>query len=267
MPFQTLTPPPAPKRAAGAAPRALMLATTLALAAAAAPVARAQSAGPDAAAPAATAAPAPTDRLAAPVFYVVATRPDLRKCAAPLCGGWFVRALNQATLRCADGSQQAECHVFQIDAAALGWGDAERQAFEAEFGAGRAIARARLTQQDAGGLAADTLGLVEAWAAQAGKPAKGTAYAVRDNGIRCITSPCNSYAETVLNIEWIRRNVAGVDLAASGAPAERVQAGEAALATSGVLATGSHKTIQGPAGRGQVLVATEFYLPFAAGKP
>src|SRR3954452_13610286 len=39
--------------------------------------------------------------------YVIVTHRDMRKCAAPACGGYFVKRVNQAKTTCADGSQQA----------------------------------------------------------------------------------------------------------------------------------------------------------------
>src|SRR6187399_598540 len=47
-------------------------------------------------------------------------RRDLRRCAAPLCGGFFVDSVNRATLRCADGQRSAECYVAELDLSALG---------------------------------------------------------------------------------------------------------------------------------------------------
>ena len=37
--------------------------------------------------------------------YFVVTRHDIRKCISPLCGGFFVKRVNQATTPCADGTQ------------------------------------------------------------------------------------------------------------------------------------------------------------------
>jgi hypothetical protein len=46
--------------------------------------------------------------------YVVAT-PDLRACAFPACGGYVVRAVNAATITCADGTIASECYVAVLD--------------------------------------------------------------------------------------------------------------------------------------------------------
>src|SRR5262245_13589106 len=45
-------------------------------------------------------------------FYTV--RPDVRRCASPLCGGYFVKRVNQALTRCANGRWSRECYVAEI---------------------------------------------------------------------------------------------------------------------------------------------------------
>ena len=57
----------------------------------------------------ATAAPANARAL----YYTI--RPDFRRCAPPLCGGFWVQAVNRKDTRCADGSLQEECYVAHLD--------------------------------------------------------------------------------------------------------------------------------------------------------
>src|SRR5690349_9895603 len=40
---------------------------------------------------------------------------DLRKCAAPMCGGFFVARLNRSTTTCVNGSAKASCYVPTLD--------------------------------------------------------------------------------------------------------------------------------------------------------
>src|SRR6185312_9889456 len=51
-------------------------------------------------------------------YYLV--RPDLRRCAAPACGGYFVQRVNFPTTTCADGSSAAECYVAASDYSSAG---------------------------------------------------------------------------------------------------------------------------------------------------
>src|SRR5437763_14453597 len=52
-------------------------------------------------------------------------RPDLRRCIAPLCGGWWVKRVNRASTQCADGSYASECYVATIDVSGLGFSGSE----------------------------------------------------------------------------------------------------------------------------------------------
>ncbi|HEX6283299.1 MAG TPA: DUF6748 domain-containing protein, partial [Pyrinomonadaceae bacterium] len=42
-------------------------------------------------------------------------RRDLRRCASPRCGGYFVKLVNQTRTRCADNRFQTECYVSEIN--------------------------------------------------------------------------------------------------------------------------------------------------------
>jgi eight-cysteine-cluster-containing protein len=59
----------------------------------------------------------------------------------------------------------------------------------------------------------------------------------------------------------VSRNVAGVDLSDAGAPENVVsEANTAMTAPEGVIVAGVHSRVTGPAGRSQMLKATQFYL-------
>src|SRR5687767_32432 len=42
-------------------------------------------------------------------------RQDRRRCISPLCGGYFVKRVNQSWTPCADGRRMRECYVAEID--------------------------------------------------------------------------------------------------------------------------------------------------------
>ena len=46
-------------------------------------------------------------------FFTV--RRDLRRCASPMCGGFYVRPVNHLLVPCANGRLMAECYVAEID--------------------------------------------------------------------------------------------------------------------------------------------------------
>src|SRR4051812_16630904 len=57
--------------------------------------------------------------LASPGTWFEARR-DLRRCAAPPCGGWFVHAIGKRTTTCVVGSAASECYAAAMDLAGAG---------------------------------------------------------------------------------------------------------------------------------------------------
>jgi hypothetical protein len=191
--------------------------------------------------------------------YFIVTRPDYRRCAAPFCGGYFVKLVNQPTTRCADGAQREECHVFDVDLSPAGLRGAEADQFEQRFGQGGGVARGTLQlTRDEFGNPVDTLAASESWRGVARSALTGEFYRVIDTGLVCVTFPCDSFGEERLNSAE-RRLIAGIDLEASGAGGAQVSRGLAELRATGILVAGTHRTITGPAGTGTELVASEFY--------
>ena len=100
--------------------------------------------------------------------YLIVTRQDARKCAYPMCGGYFVKSVNQKLTRCADGTRQKECHAVQLNTNALGWTPEQHATFDAQFAQGKALVRGVLEPAPAGLYTADQLTITEAWQAQGG---------------------------------------------------------------------------------------------------
>ena len=180
-------------------------------------------------------------------FYTF--RRDLRRCASPQCGGYFIRAINQSRTRCVNNRYQSECYVANIE-----WGG------QAEPENNRGLLRGTLRP---GGNRWGRLGVLhvsEVWEAASANQPSGIFFRVRDRGIRCIAAPCPTHHEVRLN-STTNRNVAGVDLAGAGAPDNTVMEANAAMTgPEGILVSGSHAPVTGPAGRSQMLKATQFYL-------
>ena len=178
-------------------------------------------------------------------------RQDMRRCMSPLCGGYFVKRVNQSWTRCANGRRMRECYVAEID-----WnGQPEVETGKALLSGGvipRRFARF-------GNLGA--LRVSESWQSPVDRPATGALYLVRDRGVRCITHPCLSHSAWKLNSAFTV-NIAGVDLAAAGASGEMISEGAAAMThPDGVIVAGYFAPVTGPAGRAQTLKANKFYLP------
>lgn len=189
--------------------------------------------------------------------YYVVTRQDFRKCAYPMCGGYFVKRVNRAVTQCANGSWAKECHMVDLDLSALGVGEDEAGRYRSEvFGQQRGLVRGKL--QSIKG--ANTLVASEAWEGATGNAPIGDAWRVNSSGIVCITSPCPSYQETHLNTGF-SRNIHGVDLFMSGASEEQLSQGYQQMADDKLLVTGLHVLFKGMHGKGIALWASEFYLP------
>lgn len=179
-------------------------------------------------------------------FYTV--RRDVRRCAAPFCGGYFVRRVNWPMTRCANGRMAAECYVSRID-----WNGV------AEVEAKRALLRGSLTRGDQTGRYG-ILKVDEVWQAASDNFPAFEFYRVRDLGVRCIAAPCLSHQEAKLNTTRIGK-IAGVSIESTGASEAAVgRAYQEMSSPDGILVSGRHHTVTGPAGRAQTIKAAQFYL-------
>jgi hypothetical protein len=178
-------------------------------------------------------------------------RRDLRRCASPRCGGYFVKLVNQSRTRCADGRNQSECYVAEID-----WRG------QAEPDNDRGLLRGTIRRKGQFG----EFRVTEVWQAASANQPDGKFFRVRDRGLRCIAAPCPTHHEATLN-STASRNIAGVDLSGAGAPENLVsEANQAMTSPDGILVSGNHARVTGPAGRMQMLKATQFYLRAGSGR-
>lgn len=188
------------------------------------------------------AAPAPT----ADSFFTI--REDLRKCASPMCGGYFVKRVNEPKTVCANGRTMTECYVASID-----WNGA------GEVDAKRALIRGAIeTRGDRNGKYG-LLRVTEVWQALNDDKPTGDYFRVKDTGVRCVAAPCNSYSEVKLNTK-LERKIAGVSRSSDENSDQWAQALKALKDEEGVIVVGNHADVTGPAGRSQTLTVTQFYL-------
>jgi hypothetical protein len=191
------------------------------------------------------------------------SRPDLRKCVSPLCGGLFVKQVNKNKTRCADGSLQNECYVAEVD-----WSAISSDPIDANDNLLLQGTIASKTFDNFG-----NLGIFKAQAAYTPVVDKvlknnNTFVGLENNGIVCITTPCFSVDEHVLNSSKIRP-ISSINLENVGATQAQVTAAYDMMAQEGVLlAAGVNRQEQGVAGLGLTFTARQFYLPIntATGK-
>jgi uncharacterized protein DUF6748 len=188
------------------------------------------------------------DRLAnTSSFY--SFREDLRKCASPRCGGYFIKLVNERRTRCANNRFAAECYVVSIE-----WNGQTQPEHN------RALLRGTIQTRGNRNGRYGVLLVSEVWQAASANEPSGTFFRVRDRGVRCIAAPCASHHEARLN-STISREIAGVDLSGAGPSDNAMSEATAAMrSTDGILVSGDHAPVTGPAGRSQMLKATQFYL-------
>lgn len=194
-------------------------------------------------------------------------RRDTRRCAAPLCGGWWVSRVNHPMTMCHDGTLATECYV-----AGIYW-DPSRFSSGASARAMSAVGGMLLTGTIASssfppsGVMLGELVVMGAWAAEWGVPESAPSTQrfdqLRDNGMRCLIPPCFNVAVSLLNTATTG-TASSVDLNATGAsPAQRAD-GDAAFSAGTLRVTGTitTDTVPGPGGAfGETYHATQFYLP------
>jgi hypothetical protein len=173
-------------------------------------------------------------------------RPDLRRCASPMCGGYFVQRVNKSSTRCADGSYQESCYVADLD-------------FGNQEPASTGLVRGGITKgADGYGLftASEVYAPVSDSAIWGVELPEHALYKLRDRGLRCIKAPCPQYHRAKLNQSY-HSNFDSIDLGDAGGTDEQQGAAYDSLYAGGLFAAGVVRNRGGSDGR--VFVA-ELYL-------
>jgi hypothetical protein len=187
-------------------------------------------------------------------------RRDLRRCAAPLCGGFFVQSVNRLSTVCADGTRSAECYVMELDLSALGLSD--DQIAQIEAAPEDVLLRGELGVEDTTLGQLGVLNVSEAWSGHAGVDPTGPFLRVKDAGIVCITSPCLSFSAELLDIPRVSVPVAEVDV--SGIGDDTSDAFSQLNEPDGLVVAGWPEIVRGPGGRALGIDASEYYVPITA---
>ncbi|HEY6529141.1 MAG TPA: DUF6748 domain-containing protein [Cellvibrionaceae bacterium] len=195
-------------------------------------------------------------------YYLV--RKDLRKCASPQCGGIFVKSVNQPATECADGKRAKECYIAEEDYGKLGFNPFA--AVPAGAPRTQLLLRGTITPSTASSKS-QKLGRFTALAAYrpaSSAEAKNNFYGLEDNGIRCITSPCFSLTEYLLNSPHTTK-VSDFDLSTVKSSEDDLATAYNLLGEGDVVpVAGVNKRTRLPNGSGLKLVANQFYLPIKA---
>ncbi len=196
--------------------------------------------------------------------YFIVTRRDFRRCISPLCGGFFVKRVNDAKTTCADGSRQDECYVPELQLSGIGLSTREEEEFRGAVESGKALIKARMYRFKFNAITLGRLKASEGWLGATGSTPEGTFFRVADNGIRCITTPCPTTTAYGLNSAE-DHNVIRVNLNTTATPADPetlARASNLIGTKEGILVAGGvaiPKCIPG-SHCGPFVTATEFYL-------
>lgn len=192
-------------------------------------------------------------------YYTV--RRDFRRCASPLCGGYFIKQVNLKATPCLDGVFREECYVSAIDWSSLKLPYYELAKIESGDGSHLLLLGNIVPVTFPGFEELGNLRVKQAFIAATSTPAKGTFVAIKDNGIRCITTPCFSTNKLVLNKPKISQ-VSSIDLSQTGATSEQIEAATNEIFGQGLIAVGRTEVIDNsdPTKRDTKFVATQFYL-------
>ncbi|MBA3434454.1 MAG: hypothetical protein H0U08_10215 [Actinobacteria bacterium] len=205
--------------------------------------------------------PAASDPPRSVSSYYLA-RADPRLCPSPFCGGIWVRLVNREKTTCGDGAARSECYAAMADLRPMRNTEEARARLAELIGEGRALARGNLVRGLVPGFPElDVLVVSEVWTASSSRVRpRGAFYRLRDNGVRCITTPCFSTHAAVLNTGR-HDDVSDVDLTRTGAPRkEQLGARTRGLLTgAGLISSG--RVLR--AGKGRTFIATQFYAPRA----
>lgn len=169
--------------------------------------------------------------------FFTATR-DTRACSLnSRCGGFFVARPNRASTTCGRGQTSSRCYVDGIDLSQTGMPASVRKSYEQRLRAGEQF----LLRGDIAPAPDDrgaTLAVTEIWVA--GSPTgtlEGVFTLVKDNGVRCITTPCPNVGETRLNSNR-SANIDEVDFSDSGATDAAIERAQNDVYDAGVVVVG-----------------------------
>ena len=195
--------------------------------------------------------------------YYIARR-DVRRCAYPQCGGFFLSAVNQDKTVCADGTSGDECYVADIQFSSIlrlaGVEGTIRDAIGMQRSTTRAVLMGDLFPGRTG---LGSLSVRFAWVALEPTELTGSFYRVTHNGVLCVAAPCPSYDQEFLNSGAVRtfHEVALNEVPGSGR--DEFDSGRALFSQLGLIVAGQNVTVEeyGPAGDATVLRARQAFLP------
>lgn len=210
--------------------------------------------------------PSPTE---APTYLV---KPDYRKCAFPLCGGWFLTPVNQYSHHLESDDEAYEnslieptaIYVAYLNYRQLRLTPEQVKELESYARSGQALLRGNVSRS--GITPTDitrgaSLNVDGAWVSANKLEAYGPYLKVASSGIMCITTPCPYYKAKLINTLF---TATFDDLNLEKAELDRDQTARAwqAVSTDGLVMTGVKYESQGMTGPGTGIAATKVFFAY-----
>jgi len=195
---------------------------------------------------------------------------DVRKCAAPYCGGWYLSQLNHKVTTCHDGRAAAECYTPVLDWTFSNLPQTEQAKLLAacDEAAGSsdvyAVVRGQFARTNTT-TPQPQLGqfvIKGAWILEGDSHSAGEFVRLRDNGLRCLVAPCPSLTEDKLNTSK-SSDISAIDYTPAGLTSEQiVECNEATFTPAGLLVAGVGYTFteNGTVGVGRMAMAAFYPL-------
>lgn len=212
--------------------------------------------------------------------YIV--KPDYRKCAFPLCGGWFLTPVNQYSLylETEDEAYQNAAllpnsiYVSYINYKRLGLTEKQIAELEIAIQSEQALLRGTVANSPVSGhIISRTKTLIAngAWVGANKNTAVGPYLKVSSTGIVCITTPCPYFKAALINSDYTSELH---ELSLEKATLDREQEAQAwqAISTDGLVITGTKYETTGFDETGAVpdkgigIAATKVFFTFPAKK-
>lgn len=217
-----------------------------------------------------------------PIGTTYTVKADYRKCAFPVCGGWYLTPVNQYSLylQTEDEAYQSASllpntiYVSYINYKRLGLDAKQIAELETALRSEQGLLRGTVTATPATNKLVprtQTLVVSGAWIGANKNTAVGSYLNITSTGIVCITTPCPYFKANIINSDYSSEFH---ELSLEKAALDREQEAKAwqAISTSGLIITGTRYETTGfnetgaAPGKGVGIAATKVFFAFPAKK-
>ncbi len=193
-------------------------------------------------------------------------KPDYRKCAFPVCGGWYITPVNQYSLALEDSDEAYQhslllpnsIYVATINYKALGLTPDQIATLEDSLRKGQGLLRGVVKTAAA---KYSTLVAQAAWTSPNANTPVGPYLNVSSSGIVCITTPCPYYKAELIN-SFYSSNFHELVFDQAGLNEKQESVAWQAVAEGGLVLTGVKYVSQGQVGTGTGISASKVYFSY-----